>query len=384
MKKFALLLPLFLILCSCIKNNGLSSSSSENSQQLTSSPYRNSLCLKDENGDDIPFFGADPDIIKGDDGYYYLYTSEQYVNVPKRGRMLDRCPTYRSRDMVNWTYCSSVFLDQAVDLNSFCYPDVGIWAPSINYFNGQYYCYYSIGYGWTAGDNHLEYCGIGLATSLNPYGPWTHYGKLFDSKECGVPVSIDPFAFQKEDGKIYLFWGSYNGIYAVEMTIDGLEVIDLEKKIEIVDPTPSLSESYEGIYIFKKDDTYYFSGSRNGFGGGLHSRYDVASGYASSLLGPYKDSTGHDLFGGGDLVIEGDFEDEYGLRGTGHHAIIQDEIGDYWIIYHCYDPRCPVANERTICIDKLIFEDNHTFHTENYVGSNTVKNGPKVEVYAHE
>ena len=388
-KKNALLaISVVSLLCACQQNGTsvLSSSNQPSSADLVSSKYTNSLHLKLDDDSVVPFYGADPDIIRGNDGYFYLYTSQNYAYIPGRGRMFDRCPIYRSEDMVNWTYCSSVFTDQDVDLNSFCFNNAGIWAPSISCFNGQYYLYYSIGYPWTEVNNHEAYDGIGLAVSDTPYGPWTHYGELFTSADCGVQVSIDPFAAQTDDGTIYLFWGSFNGIWAVEMSIDGIEVKDKanikNNKIVVVEKGTlgyqDLDNGFEATYIFKKDGKFYFTGSRHGFGGGLNSLYDVYAGSSDSLLGPYKDSKGNDIFGHGDLVVDGDFDDPDGLRGVGHNSIIEDDAGDYWIVYHCYDPKCPVADERTICIDKLIFEDDGSFHTAGSVASHTEVDGPRI------
>ena len=384
-RKVFLVLLTISFLCGCSNANNQPEPNPEEIEPIyQNSKYTNSLFVTNQDESVTPFLGADPDIIKGDDGYFYLYTSQNFVYLKDEGRTLDYCPIYRSDDMVNWEYCSSAFLKQDVNLDEFCYPGFGIWAPSINHFYDRYYLYYSIGY--TKGE-YTKYMGIGLAISDTPYGPWEHYGQLFTSEECGVPVSIDPFAFQEDDGTIYLIWGSYYGIYAVEMTIDGIEVKDKANiktnKIQIITDTFDMSKNYEGTYIFKKDGKYYFTGSKNGYigeGGGLNSKYNVYSGCSNSLLGPYLGSDGNDVFGGGDLVIDGDFDHDDGLRGVGHNSVIMDDKGDYWLVYHCYDPNCPIKDERTICIDKLIFEENGTFHTENFVASHTEKDGPSIRV----
>lgn len=384
LKKFFTLIIIASFLCSCHQNNSESKNNSTPQKEITytSSKYKNSLQLINSDNTKSSFFGSDPDIIKGEDGYYYLYTSQNIVNLPEKGNTLDYCPIYKSKDMVNWSYCSSVFLEQDFDFREHYFSDVGIWAPSINYFYGQYYLYYSIGYSWNSYNNHEAFDGIGLAISNTPYGPWTHYGELFNSTDCDVPVSIDPFAYQENNGDIYLIWGSYYGIFGVKMSVDGIEILDKENiktnKIEIVRAEYSGEKNYEGTYIFKKDNKYYFSGSKNGYGGGLNSKYCVYGGVSDSLFGPYLDSQGHDVFGGGDKIIDGDFDNPNGLRGTGHHAIIQDDAGDYWIIYHCYDPNSSNPNERTIAIDKLIFEENGTYHTENFIGSHEEKDGPRI------
>ncbi|HCF80558.1 MAG TPA: arabinan endo-1,5-alpha-L-arabinosidase, partial [Porphyromonadaceae bacterium] len=46
-------------------------------------------------------------------------------------------------------------------------------------------------------------CGIGVATSDKPEGPFTDHGKLFRSNEIDVQNSIDPF-YIEENAKKYL------------------------------------------------------------------------------------------------------------------------------------------------------------------------------------
>lgn len=44
----------------------------------------------------------DPSVIRGDDGYYYLYATEDIRNIP----------IHRSKDLVQWEYTGTVFTDK--------------------------------------------------------------------------------------------------------------------------------------------------------------------------------------------------------------------------------------------------------------------------------
>lgn len=66
-------------------------------------------------------------------------------------------------------------------------------------------------------------CGIGVATANCPAGPFKDHGMMFRSNEIGVQNSIDPF-YIEDNGRKYLFWGSFRGIYGVELKEDGLAV----------------------------------------------------------------------------------------------------------------------------------------------------------------
>jgi len=128
----------------------------------------------------------DPTVIKADDGYFYLYATEDIRNMP----------IYRSQDLVSWQFIGTVFTDQSRPTFE---PNGGLWAPDINLINGKYVLYYSMSV-W-GGE---QTCGIGVATADNPDGPFTDHGKLFRSNEIGVQNSIDP-CFVEDNGKKYLF-----------------------------------------------------------------------------------------------------------------------------------------------------------------------------------
>ena len=100
----------------------------------------------------------DPTVIRANDGYFYLYGTEDMNNMP----------IYRSRNLVDWTFVGTAFTDATRPKCVRPYTKGMMWAPDINYINGQYVLYYSIGvwgYGWE--------CGVGVATSERPEGPFT-------------------------------------------------------------------------------------------------------------------------------------------------------------------------------------------------------------------
>ena len=156
----------------------------------------------------------DPTVLE-DDGVFYLYATEDTRNVP----------VMVSSNLVVWKQVGTVFNDSNR-------PDFvaggGIWAPDVNKIGNKYVLYYSLsewGNGWD--------CGIGIAVADNPQGPWDNMGKLFISSEIGVLNSIDPF-FIEDNGKNYLFWGSYGGgIWSVEMSADGLSIKEGRRKFRL-------------------------------------------------------------------------------------------------------------------------------------------------------
>ena len=75
-----------------------------------------------------------------------------------------------------------------------------IWAPDINYFNGQYYLYYGASI-W--GSNQAT---MGLATATNIEGPWKDQGEV-----TNVNYPIDPNVVWGPNNIPYITWGSWTG-----------------------------------------------------------------------------------------------------------------------------------------------------------------------------
>ncbi len=271
----------------------------------------------------------DPTIVKANDGFFYLYATEDIRNVP----------IFRSENLVDWKYLGTAFSETTRPNFE---PNGGIWAPDINYINGKYVLYYSMsvwGGEWT--------CGIGVATSEKPDGGFSDKGKLFRSNEIGVQNSIDPF-YIEDNGKKYLFWGSFRGIYAIELSDDGLSVKENTEKQQVA------GTAYEGVYIHKKGQYYYMFASIGSCCEGLNSTYTTVVGRSENLMGPYTNKQGkpmlenhHEIF----IQKNGKFV------GTGHNSeIITDNSGQDWILYHAVSVDNPKG--RVLLLDKIEWKDN--------------------------
>lgn len=208
----------------------------------------------------------DPTILE-DGGVFYLYATEDIRNVP----------IMCSPDLVSWKKVGTVFTDSSRP--SFV-EGGGIWAPDVNKIDSRYVLYYSMSV-W-GGE---QTCGIGVAVADNPQGPWEDRGKLFISSEIGVTNSIDPF-YIAENGKKYLFWGSFRGIYAVELSDDALSVKEGAKPVKVA------GGAYEGTYIHKRGEHYYLFASIGSCCAGFNSTYRTVVGRSSDLFGPYVNKCG--------------------------------------------------------------------------------------------
>lgn len=268
----------------------------------------------------------DPTLVKASDGYFYLYATEDIRNVP----------IYRSKDLVKWSYLHPAFTEQT---RPKFVTGGGIWAPDINYINGQYVMYYSMS---TWGGEWA--CGIGVATGVRPSAYFTDKGKLFISSEIGVQNSIDPFYYEEEDGSKYLFWGSFRGIYAIELSDDGLSVKEGATKKQVAGTLT------EGTYIYKHDGYYYMFGSAGSCCNGLSSTYRLMVARSKNLMGPYVDKNGRAAMTNNfSEVLHGSTT----TVGPGHCSeIVEDDAGQTWILYHGYMTE-DVDNGRCLFLDQV-------------------------------
>ncbi|CDC42635.1 arabinan endo-1 5-alpha-L-arabinosidase [Firmicutes bacterium CAG:449] len=317
---------------------------------------------------------ADPFVVRDDDGTYYMYCTQTEVYTPNL--LFKRGPTFKSTNMIDWTYVSDVFADYVPTWGE---SGAGVWAPTVIKIGDTWNFYYSLS---IASDPNP---GIGVATSQTPYGPWTHYGKLFNSNEIGVTNSIDPFVFV-DDNNVYMAFGSYGGLISlVELTNDGLELkngLEYQKEnkvalagFEVFDMT-----NYEGTFIFKKDGWYYLLLSTGSCCNGVNSTYKVVVSRSRNVKGPYLDSQGRDMFkpNRGDPVVVPSLS---GAMGTGHCAVINDDNDNLWMLYHGYNTKGKNPSYRVLYLDQLIFDNETNMPcVENKKASNEeIKDGPYIK-----
>lgn len=272
----------------------------------------------------VPRSLPDPTVIRANDGWFYLYATED----------IRHTPIYRSADLVEWEFRGTAF---TAGTRPDFEPKGGLWAPDINLVNGKYVLYYSMsvwGGEWT--------CGIGVATADSPEGPFTDQGKLLRSNEIGVQNSIDPF-FITENGRNYLFWGSFRGIYVIELTADGLAILPGAEKKKIA------GTAYEGTYILKRGGFYYMFASIGSCCEGINSTYTTVVGRSENLMGPYLDKAGRPMMENRhEVVIRGNDR----FVGTGHNSeIVTDDQGKDWVLYHAVDKLNPRG--RVLMLDEV-------------------------------
>ncbi|PUB27684.1 ricin-type beta-trefoil lectin protein [Promicromonospora sp. AC04] len=259
----------------------------------------------------------DPSIIKVN-GCYYAYTTgfENDPANPSGSIMVYR--TCQSTPAGGWQKIGNVWESTpawVTQAHGGTTPP-NIWAPDINYFDGEYHLYYGTAI-WG-----VDYAAMGLLTAPSPTGPWTDRGMVTD-----VNYPIDPDVVRGEDGRMYLAWGSFGGIY--------LHVLDESTgKLSTTDHNLwHLATNMEGASIVQDGGYFYLLAPTGTCCNGTSSGYNTVVGRATSVSGPYVDQSGRNLVDGSTTVI---------LRGAWPRVAagggdVYTDGTDRYLAYHYYD-----------------------------------------------
>ena len=338
-----------------------SASAAQAPEQPDTRTYDNPLRVQIP-GDGLVESCADPNIIRGQqpgDNYWYMFCTTDPLNGddrnPKGEFNFRLIPMLRSLDLVRWTYMGDAFSERP----SWVADDAGLWAPEVQFFNGQYYLYF------TASNTDLPGGGsaIGVAVSSSPLGPWV---------DSGAPV-VEPhpapccpdsrrWVFDPDivtvGGQKYIFYGSYfGGISARTLTPDGLHS-DPASQVQI-----TVANRYEGVEVVQRDGYYYLFVSATDCCRGPLTGYSVFVGRSQNVLGPYIDKQGASMLEGRvggtpTLSMNGNR-----WVGTGHQAIFKDFDNQWWTVYHAVDRFDPYFDgavgftKRPVLLDPLDWVD---------------------------
>lgn len=290
---------------------------------------------KEYNNPVVPYSVPDPTAIRAQDGYFYLYGTEDTRNIP----------VFKSKDMVNWErQPATCFTDYNRPDFEPGNPDAtrsaALWAPEIRYIKNKYVLFYSLaewGNGWVST--------IGYAVADKPEGPFSPKGWVFNSRQMSVDNGIDQF-YWEEDGKPYMVWGSFNGIYIVELDVTDDLVITPKKDTMV----RIAGNAYEGSNLWKRDGYYYLICSTGSCCEGANSTYITVVGRSKSLFGPYVNKSGGRMLDNQhELIVKGDSR----WAGTGHNSIwLEDDDKNVWMLYHAYAKGDP-GRGRQVLLDKI-------------------------------
>ncbi len=286
----------------------------------------------------------DPAIVKAQDGCYYAYATQSFYP----GTKFNNIQLARSVDLIHWKYLG----DAMPQKPSWTKQKQEIWAPDVHFFDGKYFMYFA-----SQHDNKSGMC-LGVAVADEPEGPFVPSNEPL---LCGNTFeALDPFAFDDPaTGKKLLYWGSASKPIMVQELAD--DRLHFKKgttplKVMTIDTTP-YHRLIEASWVIKRGKYYYlFYSGDNCCDPDPH--YAVLVARSESATGPFI-SKGRETGTNNSVILEGNQK----WLAPGHNAIISDEVGDDWIVYHAMNAKYPRIKEpngklnvrRILCLDKITY-----------------------------
>lgn len=248
----------------------------------------------------------------------------------------------QSTDLKNWEVIGRAFDEPVPQWAKEAVPGTaGIWAPDLSYHDGLYYLYYSCS---TFGGQR-SVMGLAVNKSLNPDSDdykWVDRGLVMESTPGKDNFNaIDPALLVDQDGKWWLFWGSFwTGIKYIELDpetgkpLEGAETKPVAARASSTEGEgPAWSQAIEAPFVYYHDGYYYLFVSWDACCEGADSTYKVTVGRSKSPTGPYLDQAGKPMLdGGGTIVLQSDQR----WRGTGHCSVMRSSEGEF-LLHHTYD-----------------------------------------------
>ena len=266
----------------------------------------------------IKGYWADPQVAMFNGKFYIYPTTDGLANW---GATVFHA--FSSADLATWK-------DEGIilDLASISWGKTNAWAPGITVKNGTYYFYF------------CDAKQIGVATATSPTGPFKDVlGKPLVTAGQYGGQSIDPYVFDDDDGRSYLFFGNGATAHGAELNADMVS-------FKAAPTSFTLKDFREGSAVFKRNGKYYFMYSISGT-----DAPDYRVGYAMS-------NTPLGTYSGGSTILQSN--SSLGILSTGHNSVLALPNGDYYIVYHRWAIPGGDGNHRETCIDKMKFNTDGT------------------------
>jgi hypothetical protein len=290
---------------------------------------------------DGSYYSADPAPIVAGDTLYILAGRDEAA--PNRNDfVMNEWQIFATKDVAShtWQHYPGILRPESVFA----------WSKSGHAYAGQivqgpdhrFYLYAPVQEGKR---EHRDPFVIGVAVADSPLGPWkdAHPAGPIVSQSLPEPnniQNIDPTALVDEDGRVYLYWGTFGQLRGVELDRDMVTPIGPVVKVR------SLTGFFEAAWLMRRGNTYYMIYADNQAGPNSPCTPAVyhaciAYGTAPTPLGPW--------------TYQGVILDPVSST-TSHPGAIEFK-GHWYLIYHTADAKDGGHFRRSVAIDRLEWDD---------------------------
>jgi hypothetical protein len=209
--------------------------------------------------------------------------------------------------------------------------------------DGRFYLYAPV---IEANSKQEDAFAIGVAVADAPLGPWHDAHPQGPIVSQGLPQpnkiqNIDPTVLVDDDGRVYLYWGTFGQLRGVELEPD---MVTPKGPVVEVRTLPGF---FEASWLFKRGDTYYLVYADNQAGPNSPCTPAVyhaciAYGTATSPLGPW-------TYRGVILAP---------VSSTTSHPGIVEFDRQWYLVYHTADAKGGGHFRRSVAVDTLHWDDD--------------------------
>ena len=217
----------------------------------------------------ITGFFPNPSTVRVGNDYYTINSTNEYFP----GIIISH-----SKDLVNWKQIGHILNTiEDLDLTTF-FDEMGIWAPDISYYNGEFYIFYCTVQ--LSRDRKTNVRGNYMKKSKSIYGPWSKAVQISN-------FGSDPSHFVDSDGEHYMLFAAGiptgNGTKIVKLNKECTKMVEEPRWME----TEGKKSAPEGPHLLKKDGYYYFIMAASS---GLFQGHHMLIARSKSVYGPYENS----------------------------------------------------------------------------------------------
>jgi hypothetical protein len=187
---------------------------------------------------------------------------------------------------------------------------------------------------------------IGVAVADSPLGPWkdAHPSGPIVSQSIPEPntiQNIDPTVMVDQDGRIFLYWGTFGKLRGMELEQD--MVTPKGEEISVT----ALKGFFEAPWLFRRGETYYMLYAANNAGPDSNCTRAIyhaciAYGTATNPLGPW--------------TYRGVILDPVSSTTSHPGAIVFQ--GNWYLVYHTADAKDGGHFRRSVAIDEMLWDDS--------------------------
>ena len=189
---------------------------------------------------------------------------------------------------------------------------------------------------------------IGVAVADTPLGPWVDAHPEGPIVSQTYPVAnniqnIDPTVLVDDDGRVFLYWGTFGRLKGVELERDMMTFKGAPVDVR------TLNGFFEAPWLFKRNGTYYLAYAANT--AGPTSECTEAVYYACIAYGTSPSPLGPWTYRG--VILDP-------VSSTTSHPGIVAYKGQWYIAYHTADAKNGGHFRRSVAIDEVEWDDSAT------------------------